>query len=162
MADNYEQPPPSTSSQRSKSTAASSLPTITVAPRTSFETLFNGGVGPGMVISPGPLALVSSFFAENDECRSFSQLLAGAMSSPVVRPNFPTLEDWSYGSGEEDSTDFRLKQNGPASLTNVQSAMFSVPPGLSPAGLIDSSRLFSPSQVISIHFKFSFNRSLTL
>lgn len=54
-------------------------PTITLPPRT--DTLFTGG------FSPGPMTLLSSFFPEGDDCKSFSQLLAGAMASPAVAPS---------------------------------------------------------------------------
>ena len=58
------------------------LPTITLPPRgggSSMESLFNGG------FSPGPMTLVSSLFADGgDDCKSFSQLLAGAMASPAA------------------------------------------------------------------------------
>lgn len=54
-------------------------PTITLPPRT--DTLFNGG------LSPGPMTLLSSFFSDGgDDCKSFSQLLAGAMMSPAAPP----------------------------------------------------------------------------
>ncbi|KAL1556664.1 WRKY transcription factor 4 [Salvia divinorum] len=105
-------------------------PSITLPPRTSIETLFTGGSG----ASPGPMSLVSSFFAENDtdnDCRSFSQLLAGAMPFPAERSG--------SGSGE-----FRFQQNRPADLgvTHPPGA-FTIPPGLNPASLLDSPDLFS-------------------
>ncbi|KHN37437.1 Putative WRKY transcription factor 4 [Glycine soja] len=54
-------------------------PTITLPPRSgSMETLFNGG------FSPGPMTLLSGFLGDGDDGKSFSQLLAGAMSSPVA------------------------------------------------------------------------------
>lgn len=54
-------------------------PTITLPPRT--ENLFTAG------FSPGPMTLLSSFFPDGDDCKSFSQLLAGAMVSPAVAPS---------------------------------------------------------------------------
>lgn len=75
---NGEQPP---------STAAAGgpppRPTITLPPRASVDTLYGGGAP--FVFSPGPMTLVSNFFADNnnDDCKSFSQLLAGAMTSPM-------------------------------------------------------------------------------
>ncbi|PON79605.1 WRKY domain containing protein [Parasponia andersonii] len=139
MAENEQQPPPSTSSPPSKSPAVP-RPTITLPPRTSFESLLNGGGGgPGVGFSPGPMTLVSSFFSESEECKSFSQLLAGATASPATRPNFPIGE-------EPADADFRFKQNRPSGLTIVQSPVFSVPPGLSLAALLDSPGLFSPGQ----------------
>lgn len=152
MAGNADRPPSSTSSPPSKSSAPP-RPTIVLPPRSTFETLFNGaggsGGGPGVSFSPGPMTLVSNFFAENDEFRSFSQLLAGAMASPAARPNFPPPEDRSSGDGSVGGyVDFRFKQNRPAGLTVSQPSMFAVPPGLSPAGMLDSPALFSPGQVI--------------
>ncbi|KAK9277266.1 hypothetical protein L1049_006805 [Liquidambar formosana] len=139
-----QQPPPSTSS-------APSRPTITVPSRSYVETLFAGGHG----LSPGPMTLVSNFFSETDpdsECRSFSQLLAGAMASPAAvsaanRPSFPPEDS----SNEKDSGDggegsFLFKQNRPAGLMIAQSPMFTIPPGLSPATLLDSPGFFSPGQ----------------
>nr|XP_004239088.1 probable WRKY transcription factor 4 [Solanum lycopersicum] len=105
-------------------------PTITLPPRSSMESLFSGG---SSGISPGPMTLVSSFFSDNDpdsECRSFSQLLAGAMTPPAgftgVRPGFPPLPPPST-----------------AAITQSPTA-FTVPPGLSPTSLFDG--FFSPGQ----------------
>ncbi|XP_047979868.1 probable WRKY transcription factor 3 isoform X2 [Salvia hispanica] len=86
-------------------------PSITLPPRTSFEALFTAGSG----ASPGPMNLVSSFFADNDpdnDSRSFSQLLAGAMPSPA-----------------DISGEFRFQQNRPADLgvTHLPGA-FPLPP----------------------------------
>ncbi|BAT99076.1 WRKY transcription factor 4 WRKY DNA-binding protein [Vigna angularis] len=55
-------------------------PTISLPPRAaSMETLFNGG------FSPGPMTLLSGFLTDGDDSsKSFSQLLAGAMFSPVA------------------------------------------------------------------------------
>lgn len=60
---------------------------------TSMDTLFNGGSSSGGggasggfgFSSPGPMTLVSNFFNENDDFKSFSQLLSGVMPpSPLV------------------------------------------------------------------------------
>ncbi|XP_048318991.2 probable WRKY transcription factor 3 [Ziziphus jujuba] len=148
MAGNADRPPSSKSSPPSKSSsssAAPSRPTIALPPRSSFEALFNGGGGggvggPGMGFSPGPMTLVSNFFAENDEFKSFSQLLAGAMASPAARPNFQSPpEDQTSGDGSKGGDyDFQFKQSRPSGLMITQSPVFSVPPGLSPVGLLDS------------------------
>ncbi|KAH6822435.1 WRKY DNA-binding protein 3 [Perilla frutescens var. hirtella] len=126
MAENKPPPPPSSSSKPP--------PTITLPPRTSIESLFTGGPGGA---SPGPMTLVSSFFAENDpdnDCRSFSQLLAGAMYSPAA--------DGRNGTG-----DFRFQQNRPAGLVvSHPPGTVTIPSGLSPASLLDSPDLFSSSQ----------------
>ncbi|KAJ8445510.1 hypothetical protein Cgig2_031323 [Carnegiea gigantea] len=112
-------------------------PTITLPPRPGLESLF---IGSGFGLSPGPLTLVSSFFSPSEasdpysssDCRSFSQLLAGAMASPG-----PT------GSAEPDEVGF--KQNRPAGLMispQQQQGVFMIPPGLSPTSLLDSPGLF--------------------
>ncbi|CAN4124541.1 unnamed protein product [Withania somnifera] len=108
-------------------------PTITLPPRNSMETLFSGGSSSG--ISPGPMTLVSSFFNDNDpdsECRSFSQLLAGAMTSPAGfttgKPGFPPLPTPSTA----------------VAVSQSQTVTFTVPPRLSPASMFDG--FFSPGQ----------------
>ncbi|CAK9142370.1 unnamed protein product [Ilex paraguariensis] len=104
------------------------------------------------------MTLVSNFFSENDPdsaCRSFSQLLAGAMASPAAisaqRPSFSALSAAENGSmknkeaidgGGED--DFRL--NRPSGLVIAQPPMFTIPPGLSPATLLDSPGFLSSGQ----------------
>ena len=147
MAENEQQPPSSTSSPPSKSPAPQ-RPTITLPPRTSFESIFNNstsasGVGPGVGFSPGPMTLVSSFFSESEDCKSFSQLLAGAMS-PATGPNFPIRDK---PPAPETDSDFRFKQNRPSGLTIAQSSIFAVPPGLSSLGSLDSPGFSSPGQV---------------
>ncbi|KAE9597352.1 hypothetical protein Lal_00007400 [Lupinus albus] len=125
-----QQQPPSTAEKG----GPSRRPTITPPPRASMDTLFNGGGGP-FVFSPGPMTLVSSFFADNnDECKSFSQLLAGAMS-PV---------DHNRYSGEGGGGGGAFEHNN---NTQLSSPLFMVPPGFSSVGLLDSPTfLFSPPQ----------------
>ncbi|KAL5723002.1 WRKY Transcription Factor [Ranunculus cassubicifolius] len=115
-------------------------PTLSLPPRTSGENIFTGGAG----ASPGPMTLVSSFFSESDpdsEYRSFSQLLAGAMS-PIAagkRPPENLNSDEKLGGGDDEvkEEEFRFAQ---------QQNMFTIPPGLSPTSLFDSPRFFSPGQ----------------
>ncbi|KAG5535155.1 hypothetical protein RHGRI_023062 [Rhododendron griersonianum] len=134
-------------------------PTITLPPRSSIETLFTG-------LSPGPLTLVSNFFSDNDnypdsDCRSFSQLLAGAMASPVAGAGTPKLPNFlpdssakeggnsGNGTGEEK---LGFKQNRPVNLVVGNSSsthpppVFMIPPGLSPSGFLNSPGFFSPLQ----------------
>ncbi|KAI4314117.1 hypothetical protein L6164_027053 [Bauhinia variegata] len=127
MGGRGEQPPPSRAAGQPLP-----RPTISLPSRTSMESLFNGGLpaGGGFGFSPGPMTLVSSFFSDNDDYKSFSQLLAGAMPSPVAN----SVEGGSF------------KQNRPSGLAIVHSPMFTVPPGLSPPGFLDSPGLFSPTQ----------------
>ncbi|KAM1187572.1 hypothetical protein ACFX2J_023480 [Malus domestica] len=135
-------PPPQKQPQR---------PVITLPPRPSAEALFSGGSG----ASPGPMTLVSSFFENYPESdfRSFSQLLAGAMGSPVGSTrgmNFFSdspadgLGKSGGGSeyGGEGSSGF--KQSRPMSLAVARPPLFTVPPGLSPSGLLNSPGFYSP------------------
>ncbi|EYU28815.1 hypothetical protein ABFS82_12G096400 [Erythranthe guttata] len=148
MAENEFQPP-----RRPQPTSRPPAPTITLPPRSAVDSLFMG-VGAAAGVSPGPMSLVSSFFAENDDpdndCRSFSQLLAGAISSPPsaanVRHNFgqPAAEN---RGGDGGSGEFRFQQNRPAGLmVSQQHGMFTIPAGLSPASLLDSPVFFPSSQ----------------
>ena len=153
MAESQEQKP---SSQPSK-TVASQRPTITPPPRPFMEALFNGG--PGLMgFSPGPMTLVSNFFSDTDEFKSFSQLLAGTMASPAAaaaaqRPNFPppptTTEEQGDVSGAEGGADTgsRFRKNKPIGLVIMKlPPMFFVPYGLSLASLLESLGIsvFSP------------------
>ncbi|OAY61699.2 probable WRKY transcription factor 4 isoform X2 [Manihot esculenta] len=126
-------------------------PTISLPPRPSMDTLFTGG------LSPGPMTLVSSFFSDNypdSDCRSFSQLLAGAMASPIARPAFftdisvPNNNNTSSvkQDGAENSSNLGFKQSRPVNLVVAPSPFFTVPPGLSPSGLLNSPGFFSPPQ----------------
>ncbi|KAK2973432.1 hypothetical protein RJ640_007933 [Escallonia rubra] len=124
-------------------------PTITLPPRASMESFF--GHAPGA--SPGPMTLVSNFFADNDpdmDGRSFSQLLAGAMASPAAvsghRMGFMAEGEEKVSTGGGGDSDFRFKQSRPAGLVITQAPTFTVPPGLSPASLLDSPGFFSPGQ----------------
>ncbi|CAA7039655.1 unnamed protein product [Microthlaspi erraticum] len=135
-----------------KSSTAASRPTISLPPRPFGEMFFSGGVG----FSPGPMTLVSNMFSDPDEFKSFSQLLAGAMASPAAAVAaaavVATAHQTSVSSvgGGGDVLDPGFKQNRPTGLMITQPpAMFTVPPGLSPATLLDSPSffgLFSPIQ----------------
>ncbi|KAG2710176.1 hypothetical protein I3760_04G014100 [Carya illinoinensis] len=131
-------------SARLSSAPAPSRPTITLPPRPSMETFFTGGSG----ASPGPMTLVSSFFSDNypdSGCRSFSQLLAGAMASPLARPSFYT-DNSTGNSAKERGPDSAsgFKQSRPMNLVVSQPSLFTIPPGLSPSGLLNSPGFFSP------------------
>ncbi|KAG6481959.1 hypothetical protein ZIOFF_058583 [Zingiber officinale] len=123
-------------------------PSITLPARYSLENLFRSGAGSGSgagpsEASPGPLTLVSSFFAEDpeSESHSFTQLLVGAMNSPA-----------DGTTKEEDRGDLdgggvvRLGQEPPESLSVGQHQVLSIPPGLRPASLFDSPAFFSSRQ----------------
>lgn len=117
--------------------------TLNLPPRPSMEALFSGGPG----LSPGPMTLVSNFFSEycpdSDNC-SFSQLLAGAMASPVAKPNQLSGKDLKSEDGSDKKSGF--KQNRPMNLVVAQSPLFMMPPGLSPSGFLNSPGFFSPLQ----------------
>uniref|UniRef100_A0A7N0V3D2 WRKY domain-containing protein n=1 Tax=Kalanchoe fedtschenkoi TaxID=63787 RepID=A0A7N0V3D2_KALFE len=101
--------------------------TIALPPRTAAENLFATGFAG---FSPGPMTLASSLFpADAADPRSFSQLLAGAMASPLP-----------------DKSDSKYKQNRPLNLEVSPSPIFMVPPGFSPSGLLNSPGIFSPAQ----------------
>ncbi|XP_019195447.1 PREDICTED: probable WRKY transcription factor 4 [Ipomoea nil] len=127
--------------ERGSTIAGPSRPTtLAIAPRPPLESFFNDGFIPGF--SPGPMTLVSSFFADSDAC-SFSQLLAGAMASPLAKPCL--LEDSSSKKGSEKQSGY--KQNRPVSLAAAAlSPLLVVPPGLSPSGLLNSPGFLSPIQ----------------
>ncbi|KAI9124443.1 hypothetical protein K1719_004365 [Acacia pycnantha] len=119
-------------------------PTITLPPRPSMDAFFTGGLG----LSPGPMTLVSSFFSDtyrDSDCCSFSQLLAGAMASPLAlgaRPSF--LPDNSTTSEDGAKKNLGFKQSRPMNLVVARSPLFTIPPGLSPSGLLNSPGFFSP------------------
>ncbi|KAL0003774.1 hypothetical protein SO802_011335 [Lithocarpus litseifolius] len=165
MGEREKEPPLPSTTSFSSSSSSSLRPKITLPPRTSMETLFNGGGGgsgggnssgsglglSGLGFSPGPMTLVSSFFNDNDECKSFSQLLAGAMTSPAAqRPSLPPpmaaegVGGRGGGGGDDDKSfsggggEERYQQNRPTGLAISPSSIFTVPPGLSPAGFLDS------------------------
>ncbi|XP_022938983.1 probable WRKY transcription factor 3 [Cucurbita moschata] len=111
-------------------------PTITLPPRPSMEAFFAGGP---TGLSPGPMTLVSSFFADAAvDSPSFSQLLAGAMASPIAMGFLGT------GSTPNSESEFGLKQSKPMNLVVARSPLFSVPPGLSPSGLLNSPGFYPP------------------
>ncbi|KAF8116990.1 hypothetical protein N665_0012s0007 [Sinapis alba] len=130
------------------STGGASRPTISLPPRPFGEMFYSGGVG-FSGFSPGPMTLVSNMFSDPDELKSFSELLAGAMASPAAAAVVAGAHQTPVSS-VDDSLDPRFKQNRPTGLMITQPpGMFTVPPGLSPATLLDSPSffgLFSPIQ----------------
>lgn len=124
-------------------------PMIALPPQSSFETLFTGGPGPGAGFSPGPMTLVSNFFSDHYpdvDCRSFSQLLAGAMASPAsqISPT-PLFDNPKQTDSEKKSGGF--KQNRPMDLVIAQSPSgFMFPSVFSPSGFLNSPGFFSPLQ----------------
>lgn len=130
--------------------AVAGRPTITLPPRPSMDTFFSAGTG----ASPGPLTLVSRFFSDGNpdsEYRSFTQLLAGAIASPLARP--PSFladslaENFPKGGSDKDSG---FKQSRPVNLVVANPPLFMVPPGMSPSGLLNSPGFFSPPSPFGI------------
>ncbi|KAG6765630.1 hypothetical protein POTOM_029680 [Populus tomentosa] len=99
--------------------------TITLPPRSFTETFLSSCPPGSMGFSPGPMTLLSGFFSDSDDCKSFSQLLSGATASP----NFKPTDDKSSAG------DF----SRPGNLSIVPpSPMFTMPLGLCPVALPDS------------------------
>nr|XP_043615049.1 probable WRKY transcription factor 3 [Erigeron canadensis] len=131
-------------------------PMIALPQQPSFETLFTGGPGPGPGFSPGPMTLVSNFFSDHYpdvDCRSFSQLLAGAMCSPASQISPPALFDNNYNNNNNINSDKNekksggFKQNKPVDLVIAQSPTgFVFPSVFSPSGLLNSPGFYSPLQ----------------
>lgn len=127
-------------------------PTIAVPPRpASFESFFAGGSIPGF--SPGPMTLLSSMFSPDSNSCSFSQLLAGAMASPVAKTSFLLPENNSTENrykeltpGDASDKGSGYKQHRPMGLMVAHSPLFLVPSGLSPSGLLNSPGFLSPLQ----------------
>ncbi|KAJ6804853.1 putative WRKY transcription factor 4 [Iris pallida] len=93
---------------------------ISLPPRSAMESLFRGEGGADA--SPGPMTLVSSFFAEDpdSECRSFSQLLAGAMSSPAAAAETKRSAPWPDSTGLLDSPAMFSHNSGPFGMSHQQ------------------------------------------
>ncbi|KAJ9563798.1 hypothetical protein OSB04_008958 [Centaurea solstitialis] len=85
---------------------------------------------------------ISNFFSNNNDvesesdCRSFSQLLAGATSSPAQVSGHILSRDSDAG----ESVDFEFSNAG-------RPSMFTIPPGLSPATFLNSPEFFAPAKV---------------
>ncbi|PWA60498.1 WRKY domain-containing protein [Artemisia annua] len=102
----------------------------------SFENIFTGGPSSGF--SPGPMTLVSNYFSDHFSDGSFSQLLAGAMNSPVSQ--ISSEDNKNIGSRG-------FKDKRPMDLVIAQSPTgFMFPNLFSPSGLLNSPGFFSPLQ----------------
>ena len=129
--------------------SAPTRPTITLPPRPDMDGLFSSGSG----LSPGPMTLVSAFFSDPDstEHRSFSQLLAGAMASPGARLPYNSMDGsfMEVGFKDEGEKSPGFKQSRPLNLAVARSPLFTVPPGLSPSGLLNSPGFFCLSPQVN-------------
>ncbi|XP_051118684.1 probable WRKY transcription factor 4 isoform X2 [Andrographis paniculata] len=134
---------------------AAKKPTIVVPQRGSMESFFTNGLS-SLGFSPGPITLVSGMFSEQGSF-SFSQLLAGAMVSPMAAKQGLVLNSGSGNAasssdeGRNTGNDGGYKRNRPVNLAVAQpveslSPLFMVPPGLSPSGLLNSPGFLSPLQ----------------
>ena len=98
-------------------------PTLALPPRSAAESLFaaSSSATTGGGTSPGPLTVAAALFPDALPSPafhgSFTQLLVGAIGSPAAS----------------------------ASAVPAPPSPFSVPPGLSPAALLGSPGLFSPT-----------------
>ena len=99
----------------------------------------------GAGASPGPLTLVSRFFADgtpDSDQRSFTQLLAGAIASPLARPTLAFDGAWDKEREKDSSSaspaSFGFKQSRPFNLVvaNPQSLLM-ISPGVSTSGLLN-------------------------
>ncbi|KAL8518615.1 hypothetical protein ACS0TY_009822 [Phlomoides rotata] len=114
---------------------------MTPPTESSIGSLFTGGPG----VSPGPMTLVSSLFPENDDYRTFSQLLSGAVSPAAAVPN--VWQSFVPESSSGGNVEFIFQQSRPAGLVvSQQPGMFTIPPGLSPATLLDSPAFLASMQ----------------
>lgn len=132
-----EQQQPKQQQPSSPSKPVSSRPiNITLPPRSFTETFLSSGPPGTSGFSPGPMTLLSGFFPGSDDCKSFSQLLSGTMASPNFRPT------------DDKSPAGDFSRPGKLSMA-PPSPMFTMPLGLSPVALPDSSGfgLFSPEVI---------------
>lgn len=156
----------------SSSSPAKNKPSIFIPPRVPMESLFTSGLT-GAGFSPGPMTLVSSYFAEQSPF-SFSQLLAMASPKPGSSFLLDANNISSNNSGNDNNDDGKsdlgvkkekndgYKRNRPVNLVingsknnnespqmmqmEGLSQLFMVPPGLSPGGLLNSPGFLSPLQ----------------
>ncbi|KAL6623276.1 hypothetical protein ACP70R_033155 [Stipagrostis hirtigluma subsp. patula] len=128
-----------------------SRPRLALPPRSAAESLFTGAGD----ASPGPLTLASALFPSDADAAgaagsgassgaaSFTQLLTGSLAPPPVPPQ--QQHEAERGRGGVARAGPALSVAPPASGSSSAS-VFTVPPGLSPSGLLDSpGLLFSPA-----------------
>ncbi|XP_062202414.1 probable WRKY transcription factor 3 [Phragmites australis] len=121
-------------------------PRLALPPRSAAESLFTGAGD----ASPGPLTLASALFPSDADAgasssaagpASFTQLLTG----PLAPPPQSQQHEPESGRGGVARAGPALSVAPPASSATAAS-VFTVPPGLSPSGLLDSpGLLFSPA-----------------
>ncbi|KAG8048770.1 hypothetical protein GUJ93_ZPchr0009g294 [Zizania palustris] len=132
-------------------------PRLALPPRSVAESLFTGAGD----ASPGPLTLASALFPSEPDgggggfssssggasgASSFTQLLIGNLAPPppASHPQQQQQREAEWGRGGVARAGPALSVAPPAGAG--AGAMFTVPPGLSPSGLLDSpGLLFSPA-----------------
>jgi hypothetical protein len=133
----------------------SARPRLALPPRSTAESLFTGAGD----ASPGPLTLASALFPSSDAdggggggassssatgAATFTQLLTGSLAPP---PQQQHEAERGRGGGGVARAGPALSVAPPASAS-AGASVFTVPPGLSPSGLLDSpGLLFSPAMV---------------
>jgi len=125
-------------------------PRLALPPRSTAESLFTGAGD----ASPGPLTLASALFPSDADggggggasssAATFTQLLTGSLAPP---PQQQHEAERGRGVGGVARAGPALSVAPPASAS-AGAFVFTVPPGLSPSGLLDSpGLLFSPAMV---------------
>lgn len=124
--------------------SAPTCPTITLPSTPTMDSLFSNGSG----LSPGPMTLVSAFFSNQDstEHRSFSRLLAGAMALPGSRLPYNSMDGSFMDVGFKDGGE---KRTEPMNFGVPNSALFTVPPGVCPSGLLNSPAFYCLSPQVN-------------
>jgi hypothetical protein len=130
-------------------------PRLALPPRSTAESLFTGAGD----ASPGPLTLASALFPSDADggggpggasssaagAATFTQLLTGSLAPPPQQQQ--QQHEAQTGGGGVARAGPALSVAPPAS-SSAGASLFTVPPGLSPSGLLDSpGLLFSPAMV---------------
>jgi hypothetical protein len=122
-------------------------PHLALPPRSAAESLFTGAGD----ASPGPLTLASALFANDggggggsSGAASFTQLLTGSLPQQQQQQR----EGAERGRGGGVARAGPALSVAPPASASAGASVFTVPPGLSPSGLLDSpGLLFSPAMV---------------
>ena len=129
-------------------------PHLALPPRSAAESLFTGAGD----ASPGPLTLASALFPSDADAGggassgasgagSFTQLLTGSLGQPPPPQQQRQRQHEAAERGRCGGAGPALSVATPASAASGAS-VFTVHPGLSPSGLLDSpGLLFSPAMV---------------
>ncbi|CAD6270030.1 unnamed protein product [Miscanthus lutarioriparius] len=122
-------------------------PRLALPPRSTAESLFTGAGD----ASPGPLTLASALFPSDADggggggasssAATFTQLLTGSLAPPPQQQH-----DAERGRGGGVARAGPALSVAPPASASAGASVFTVPPGLSPSGLLDSpGLLFSPA-----------------